>query len=170
MSQPSALAELLPYAVADCLFTAHSRKRLLQRAAEIVDGAAPASALSADDLFDHLMERERLGSTALEHGVAIPHCRVSCDQVKLAIITLREAIDYESLDGAKTDIFFVLVVPETEKTRHLTLLAEISAICSDQANRIMIRNCQTDADLLRLFEQLSAADADDSKQAGSRSV
>ncbi|MEM7096862.1 MAG: PTS sugar transporter subunit IIA [Pseudomonadota bacterium] len=142
----SHLADLISPTNTLCKHSAKSRKRILQTIAEhIADG--PEGSVSADNLFEGLMERERLGSTGLGEGVAIPHCRVACSTIRIALVTLDQPIDYEAMDGEPVDLIFVLVVPEDEQTIHLDALAELSKVFVDPVNRDQLRQC-TDAQSL----------------------
>jgi len=75
-----------------------SKKLVLERAAELL--ASGDSAASARDIFESLCQRERLGSTGLGHGVAIPHCRVEQPGVSGAFIRLKRPIDFDSPDDS----------------------------------------------------------------------
>ncbi len=124
---------------------AASRKRALEAAAELL--AAEEPALSSRMIFDELMARERLGSTGLGEGVAIPHCRINCERVHGAFLSLNEAVDYDAIDGKGVDLLFVLIVPPEETSAHLDVLANLAGIFGDAENREGLRNCTTDAAL-----------------------
>ncbi len=134
-----------------CRVAASSRKRVIQYIAEMM----ATSSVNTDQLFDALMNRERLGSTGLGDGVAIPHCRVACSEIQAACITLAEPIDYEAADGQPVDLLFVLVVPEDEHNAHLEALAVLAETFAEAANREALRACASDDALLaRITEQL----------------
>ncbi len=99
---------------------AHSRKRAIEAAADLLADSYPE--LSARKLFDELMARERLGSTGLGEGVAIPHCRIPCGQVLGAFLHLTDAVDYDAVDGEHVDLLFVLIVPPEETRTDYPLL------------------------------------------------
>jgi PTS system nitrogen regulatory IIA component len=133
-----------------------SKKQLLEKAAELL-GAAPGSADSRD-IFDSLCQRERLGSTGLGHGVAIPHGRVD-DQasVAAAMIRLNRAIDFDAPDHEKVDLFFALAVPGQCTDTHLRLLAEMADRLGRDSQRDLLRQVDDPDELLRI---LSASPAD----------
>ena len=133
----SLLVQLVNASSSLCQDPAKSRKRILQSIAELM--ADPT--ITADSLFEGLMGRERLGSTGLGEGVAIPHCRVACDQMKVALVSLADPIDYEAIDGEPVDLLCALVVPEDENRAHLDALAELSTVFSVPANRNRLRGC-----------------------------
>ena len=135
----SQLVELIKPTNTLCKNPAKSRKRVLQTIAEHIAD----SEVSADNLFEGLMERERLGSTGLGEGVAIPHCRVACTTMRIALVTLDQPIEYEAMDGEPVDLLFVLVVPQDEKTLHLDALAELSRVFVDSTNRDQLRLCDS---------------------------
>jgi PTS system nitrogen regulatory IIA component len=128
---------------------AHSRKRAIDVASDLL--AAHHPNLSARTLFDGLMNRERLGSTALGEGVAIPHCRTECDAILGAFLRLSEPVDYDAPDGEGVDLLFVLVVPPEESSTHLEVLAALARLFQDPENRKLLRR-QTSDD--KLYEEL----------------
>lgn len=104
---------------------AGSKKRALQILAQLIAEDQPT--LSADDIFTNLVGRERLGSTGLGGGIAIPHCRINnCASTVGALIQLQSPIDYEAIDGQPVDILFALIVPEEAHDEHLQTLAAIA--------------------------------------------
>lgn len=81
----------------------------------------------ADDLYRRLLEREKLGSTALGEGVAVPHCKVEeIDEVVVAIGICRRAIDFQAVDGAPVRLLFLVISPDSAPAAHLQALATIS--------------------------------------------
>jgi PTS system nitrogen regulatory IIA component len=120
-----------------------SRKRALESAGEILAERFPE--LEADALFDALMARERLGSTAVGEGVAIPHCRLEgCHRPVAALLRLREGLDFDAPDGRPVDLLFVLVVPAEENEAHLKLLAEAARTLGDADVRAALRAADDD--------------------------
>ena len=125
---------------------ASSKKKVLEAISEIVTENYPE--YSTHKVFETLIERERLGSTGLGEGVAIPHCRIQAPQMRAAFVSLAEPIDYEASDGEPVDLLFVLAVPEDEQHAHLQALAALAGVFSDPDNRTALRNCSSD-ELLR---------------------
>ena len=130
-----------------------SKKSLLEKAAQLL----ALSSDSADQraIFDGLCQRERLGSTGLGHGVAIPHCRVEQSGVSGAFIRLRRPIDFDSPDSEKVDLFFALAVPSQCSETHLRLLASIAELFSDEQRRNHFRSVELEADLIGLLSEES---------------
>lgn len=136
---------------------AQSRKRALEAAAELL--AEDEAALSSRRIFDELMARERLGSTGLGEGVAIPHCRLPCHQIRGAFLLLQDPVDYDAMDGQPVDLLFVLMVPPEENTAHLDVLATLARIFGDVDNRKSLRSCTTDAQLYERITGLCSSQA-----------
>lgn len=136
--------------------TANSRKRLLEYASDLL---ADRYELPARQLFDELMSRERLGSTGLGDGVAIPHCRLPCDRVHAACLTLAAPVDYDAIDGEPVDLVFVLVVPPEETSAHLEILAVLARLYGNADNRSSLRKSTSDDDLYEVFTGLLASQA-----------
>lgn len=120
-----------------------SKKRLLEQTAGLI--AADYPTLSDVDLFSQLIARERLGSTGIGLGVAIPHCRVgNCASTLGALITLKEPIGFEAVDEKPVDVVFTLLVPDQAHEQHLQTLATLAKTFSDPDNLAILRNAQTD--------------------------
>jgi PTS system nitrogen regulatory IIA component len=96
---------------------------------ELVVPVAEIAGVSQKDLSKVLMERERLGSTGIGGGIGIPHGKMkNLESLVLGFGLSRKGVDFESLDGQPTHIFFLLVTPENSTGLHLKLLARISRI------------------------------------------
>ena len=147
------VTHLLDAASVRCKADAHSRKRAIELAAELT-ASSGAPILPSDTVFDELMERERLGSTGLGDGVAIPHCRMNCHSMRVACFTLQSPIDFEAIDGNEVDILFVIVVPKEENEAHLKALATLSEIFGVPDNRDALRACNSDEELLTCIQHL----------------
>jgi len=110
---------------------AGSKKRVLETVSETLAGATPN--FTADEIFSSLITRERLGSTGLGQGVAIPHGRMEdLEQPLAAFMSLAEPVDFEAPDGQPVDLIFALLVPAEATQEHLTLLAQLAGMFSDQ--------------------------------------
>lgn len=102
-----------------------SKKKVLQNISQILSEFSPE--LPANEVFDHLIARERLGSTGFGNGVAIPHCRLSkCGQITGAFFRLENPVDFDSIDKKPVDLVFVLLVPEEQTEIHLEVLSKIA--------------------------------------------
>ena len=104
-----------------------SKKRVLEQIATLA--ARDLGELDAQDIFESLIAREKLGSTGFGNGIAIPHCRLSgCSSPLCAVIHLEAAVDFDAIDGAPVDLLFVLLVPEAATDEHLELLRQIASM------------------------------------------
>lgn len=107
-----------------------SKKKVLETLSELL--AADITSHSQAQIFDNLIMRERLGSTGLGSGVALPHCRLSgITEPYGALLTLNQAVDFDSPDQKGVDIVFSLVVPEDSNEEHLQILAHLAKLFSD---------------------------------------
>jgi len=105
------------------------------------------------------MSRERLGSTGLGEGVAIPHCRLPCSRIHAACLTLAAPVDYDAADGAPVDLVFVLIVPPEETSAHLEVLAALARLYGSAENRNRLRAAASDKELFEMFTGLLASQA-----------
>lgn len=109
---------------------ATSKKRLLEALAALLD--EHGSPETEQSIFESLVRRERLGSTGLAHGIAIPHGRSpDVDRAVGAFIRLAEPLEFDSLDRQRVDLVFGLVVPEHFTDQHLMFLADLAELFSD---------------------------------------
>ena len=116
---------------------ASSKKQLLQELGTIVKDKIGKPIF---EIASVLMERERLGSTGVGHGVAIPHGRFSeLDQICGVFVKLDKPVNYDSIDDQPVDLIFLLLAPEEAGADHLKALAKISRICRDQATCAKLR-------------------------------
>ncbi|MFB9885759.1 PTS IIA-like nitrogen regulatory protein PtsN [Balneatrix alpica] len=125
-----------------------SKKRVLEQASSLLASQYPN--LDLDDIFNGLIGRERLGSTGLGDGIAIPHCRLEgCEQVIGALIHLAEPVDFDARDGQPVDLVFVLIAPEQAHDSHLQALASVASLMQSADNRARLRRADSDSHLYR---------------------
>lgn len=138
-------------------FPASSKKRALELAAELIVADEPD--LVDRDVFDQLLVRERLGSTGLGDGVALPHCRSEESQRIIgAFLRLKDPIDFDAEDGQPVDLMFVLVVPQEAAEAHLKVLSSVARVLGDPEARSELRAAGDDASLYsQLLERLERA-------------
>ncbi|HET9483403.1 MAG TPA: PTS IIA-like nitrogen regulatory protein PtsN [Xanthomonadales bacterium] len=130
---------------------ASGKKRLLEQLAQLLDERGTPDSERA--IFEALCKRERLGSTGLGRGVAIPHGRSSAIEHPVgAFVKLSEPIDFDAIDGQRVDLVFALVVPEHFTDQHLMFLAQLAELFSDAALVARLRQGRTGA---ALYETLS---------------
>lgn len=129
-----------------------SKKRVIEVLSELLATGQPD--LTARPIFDSLIGRERLGSTGLGYGVALPHGRFSQSQHAIgAFLKLGKGVDFDAIDRQPVDLVFGLLVPDHYTDEHLKILAYLAEMFSDRAFCQQLR--ETDSDLL-LFERLRA--------------
>jgi len=133
--------------------SANSRKRALEIACEAL---ANAHALNPREILEQLLARERLGSTALGEGVALPHCRLpNCKQAIGALLSLDRAVEFDSPDDNDVDLLFVLIVPKDAQQQHLAILADLAAIFIQPENRERLRSANNHDELFSAMLDLS---------------
>lgn len=129
-----------------------SKKRALEDISNLI--ANGAGNLAAGEIFDSLLSRERLGSTGIGHGVAIPHGRVKgIKQSTAAFMQLVDGIDYDAIDNIPVDLMFALLVPEESTNEHLQILARLAEMFSDENYCHKLREAQTAGELHDLLTQ-----------------
>jgi nitrogen PTS system EIIA component len=127
-----------------------SKKRLLETLAELLASGHPR--LQPEAVFERLLERERLGSTGLGHGVALPHARLKDTASVLgAFVRIARGIDYDAADGEPVDLAFALLVPEAANEEHLQLLAHLATLFSDPLVRTQLREARSTAVILEVL-------------------
>ncbi len=124
-----------------CHVQATSKKRVLEYFSKLL--ATETISLDSHEIFESLLGRERLGSTGLGKGVAIPHARVAqCDMTLAAFLQLDQGIDFDAIDRQPVDLLFALVVPGEATQEHLDILAQLAAMFSEVEFREQLRNTQ----------------------------
>lgn len=133
-----------------CAIEITSKKRLLETLSELLASANPI--LSSETIFERLTERERLGSTGLGHGMALPHARIIEIKAPIgAFIQLRDGIDYDAIDSQRVDLAFGLLVPETANELHLELLSDLATKFSDSRLRSALRSASSPDEILAVI-------------------
>jgi len=135
----------------------NGKKQALQ---EMSERAATVSGLTAREIFDALLQRERLGSTGVGDGVAIPHGKLAkCDQIFGVFARLERAIDFEAPDGLPVDLIFMLIAPETAGADHLKALAAIARLLRNAASAAQLRATRDPAALYALLAMAPTVNA-----------
>lgn len=110
---------------------ATSKKRALEQVALLLENN---QGLERAGVFDSLFARERLGSTGLGHGVAIPHGRIkNISKPSAAFVRLAQPVSFDAPDGEPVDLLLVIVVPEEATQQHLDILAEVARRLSEDS-------------------------------------
>jgi len=135
-----------------CYSGVGSKKKLLEHITELLIKNHPQ--VSGDEIFESLVNREKLGSTGLGKGVAIPHGRIkSLDQPLCAFIKIDEPVDFDAPDKQPVDLVFALLVPEESTEEHLQVLSMVAKMFSDEEFCAALRDCQSDTCLSQLILQ-----------------
>jgi len=134
-----------------CKINASSKKRALEKISELLAKNNPA--FNQQDIFESFLSREKLGSTALGHGVALPHGRLkSTDQTSGAFLQLDKGIDFDAEDQQPVDLIFAMLVPQESTEEHLKLLAQLAEMFSNKEFREKLRAAENNNELFGLLE------------------
>ena len=158
MNNLSPLLQLVDPALVRVQSDLSSAKKLLQEMAQLL--AQPLQPSTEENVeksvYHSLLEREKLGNTGIGNGVALPHSRYSeTKRAILAIITLKNPIDYDSADGQAVDVAFGLLVPQEATQDHLNLLAEIARFMSSNNSKEKLLSAETPIEVMALIEDWS---------------
>ena len=129
-----------------CNAMARSKKHCLEILSEMLTRHFPD--IPSDDVFEALVERERLGCTSLNRGAAFPHCRVNGVDISTAVlIKLSEPVDFDSPDGEPVDIVFGMMLPTRIDEENKTDIRCVTALLGDEALRARLRTMNSSKDL-----------------------
>lgn len=128
-----------------------SKKRIFERVGLLFENSQK---IARSQIFDSLFAREKLGSTGLGHGVAIPHGRIKgLRDAVTAFVKTQTPIPFDSPDGQPVNLIFVLLVPDRATDLHLQLLGELAQMFSDEIFRKQLKNTNDPAMIHQLFSQ-----------------
>ena len=130
---------------------AASKKSAFEQAAQLIAERNPD--VDTRRLLRELLARERLGSTGLGGGVAVPHCRTQCERPLAAFMRLAQPIDFDAPDGRRVDLIFTLVVPPDAAQVHLDIFSVLVSVLNEPANPTRLRRAEDDR---QLFEEVMA--------------
>ena len=152
-----ALADLLQQDAIIPALKANSKKQLLQ---ELAAKASKLTGLPEREIFDVVLQRERLGSTGVGNGIAIPHGKLASIKSIAGIFARLEApVDFEALDDQPVDIVFLLLAPEGAGADHLKALSRIARVLRDSDTLAKIRGTRDAAAIQALLSQTPASHA-----------
>lgn len=147
---------LSPEAVLAAL-RANGKKQALQ---EIAAHAARLTGLDEREIFETLLQRERLGSTGIGEGIAIPHGKLpKLDHLFGLVARLEKPIDFDALDGQPVDVLFLLLAPEGAGADHLKALARVARVLREPGLLDRIRAARDAAALYAVLTQAAASQA-----------
>jgi PTS system nitrogen regulatory IIA component len=149
------IAELLSTGRIRCQAQGSSKKHSLEMLSSLLASSLPD--FSNGELFDSLIGRERLGSTGLGRGVALPHGRLNgLHEPLAAFMTLETGIDYDAIDRQPVDLLFALLVPEESTEEHLQILAQLAGMFNDRDFCTALRSCSGSQQCLDQFTNRDA--------------
>lgn len=132
-----------------CNLEATSKKRAIEEAAKYI--AETLDGLEGPGIYEQLISREKLGTTAIGHGIAIPHCRMdNCDQIVGGLFKLDRPVDFGAFDEEDVQIMFVLLVPSQEVEDHLQTLAMLAERFESAEYRKKLLAAHNDQELYEL--------------------
>jgi len=135
-----------------CNVDAQSKKRALEKLGELL--SHDQNSISATDIFDCLLSRERLGGTGIGFGVAIPHGRLKdSNHTTAALIQLNHGIDFDAADNQPVDLLFALVVPDKATEEHLKILALLAAMFKEDDMRAHLREAESPEGVMQLIRE-----------------
>lgn len=136
------IAEVLTLDRTCCNAPAVSKKGVLGFISTLL--ADHSESIDADEVYQELWARERLGSTGIGEGIAIPHCRLSsCSEITGVLLKLGKPIDFDASDDAQVDLVFALIVPDEQNDEHLQVLASIAELMQSSGAREKLRDCES---------------------------
>jgi PTS system nitrogen regulatory IIA component len=146
------LSEILTTSCTRCHVAITSKKRILEKICQLA--AIHISDVEQDELLESLLDREKMGSTGIGNGIAIPHGRLPNSSKAVAVlITTEKAIDFDAIDNREVDIFVALFVPENSCQEHLNTLQNIAKLFSDKKIIKQVRKCNDSQILYNLIQQ-----------------
>ena len=138
-----------------CDAEAGSKKQLLELLAEL---AAEKTGLDERLVLDALIERERLGTTGIGRGVALPHTRLTTLRRIFCAFVRTKPVDFEAVDDKPVDLVFLLLVPEEAGADHLKALARLSRLLRDESVATALRQAKDPNSVYRLIEENDTED------------
>lgn len=136
---------------------ASSKKQVLQ---ELARKASEITGIDQREIFDVLLERERLGTTGVGHGIAIPHGKLPhLDRIYGVFARMDQPIAFDAIDDEPVDLIFLLLAPEAAGADHLKALARVSRLLRDQSVCTKVRGCESADAIYALFGEATASHA-----------
>jgi PTS system nitrogen regulatory IIA component len=155
MGREKKIMKILDILKKDCIITdltSRSKKDVIH---ELVDAVTKVDErIDPDSLVEILLEREKLGSTGIGDGVAIPHGKFpNIDTLRASFGRSRQGIDFDALDGKPSHLFFLLVAPDNSAGAHLKALARISRLFKDNSFRENLQIADTEQQLFDIITE-----------------
>ena len=142
------ISDVLIPELAMCDLDGCSKKKVLENISQFIAQKLGSDQEQAFTLFRSMLARERLGSTGIGKGVAIPHCQVmGLEKVHGCLIKLNFSIDFDAFDDQPVDLIFALIVPNEKNDEHLQTLSKIAHIFQKESARKQLRKCNNNRQL-----------------------
>lgn len=139
------LSEILTLNCTKSAVQCTSKKRALEMISEIV---AEQTGQSSNVLFECMLSREKMGSTGIGNGIAIPHARMqSSDKVIAVLLQCESPIEFDAIDNRPVDLLFALLVPDAQCKEHLKTLSSMAERLNNKQVLKQLRKAQTDQEL-----------------------
>ena len=143
------IAEVLSPERTCCDVPGASKKRVLEFISTFL--ADNTDFVDADTVYHDLWARERLGSTGIGEGIAIPHCRLpGCPEITGVLLKLQNPVDFDASDGDDVDLIFALIVPDEQNDEHLKTLSSIAELLQSEEVREKLRRCTSNDSLYQM--------------------
>ena len=134
-----------------CAVPCQSKKKIFETISELAEDTD--NEIYQANILESLVHREKLGSTGIGNGIAIPHGRIAgLEDVMAIVVTTECGIDFEAIDQKPVDVFFALLVPQEQIEGHLQTLAAVAAKLNDSKIVAGIRCAKQPQDILKLLE------------------
>ena len=145
------LADLIPQVAVIPSLRSKTKKQALE---ELAVRAAKLEKLPAREIYEALLQRERLGSTGIGRGIAIPHCRhPAVKRIACVFARLETPIPFDAMDGNPVDLMFLLLAPEDAGADHLKALARVSRLMREPQTILQLRAAKDQASLHAVLTQ-----------------
>ena len=143
------LSEILSLDCTKSAVQCTSKKRALEMISELV---AEQTGQSSTELFECMLSREKMGSTGIGNGIAIPHARMqSSDKAIAVLIQCESPVEFDSIDNRPDALLFALLVPDAQCKEHLKTLASMAERLNDKQILKQLRNAQSDQELYNIM-------------------
>lgn len=144
------LTDILTLDCTQCAVQDASKKKILETVSQLI--APKLAGISRHEVFENLLQRERLGSTGIGLGIAIPHGRLEKATRPVAVLlTVQSPVDFDAIDNQPVDIVFALLVPENEPEQHLQTLSDVARKLNNKDCCRGLRKSTNDKELYQLF-------------------
>ena len=133
-----------------CRNNVSSKKRALEWLSEMIAEGLPG--ITKGEVFESFFNRERLGSTGLGHGVAIPHGRLQAlNEPIAAFLQLKKGVDYDAVDDQPVTLIFALLVPEDSTSAHLNILSVLAEMFSKDSVCEQLRAAKSESEIMNIL-------------------